>query len=124
MSKGEPYPKIADVAPQPGRRLLVRFRNGAMRLYDCSPLLRKPVFEPLRDEAFFKMVHADPHGYGVIWTDELDLAESEIRLHGRPTSTASMGCESGATTPQAGRRSAPKKRRGAAKYPTARKRRA
>ena len=78
----EKYPKITDVRPQQGNRLLVTFNNGIRKIYDCSPLLNYDVFKPLRNEALFNSVKADKHGYGVIWTDELDLSESEIWIHG------------------------------------------
>ena len=77
------YPLIAQVKAQPDKRLLVRFRNGVTKLYDCKRLLNLPAFEPLRnDETLFRRAHADKHGYGVIWNDELDLAESEVWIGG------------------------------------------
>jgi len=41
------YPKIIDVKPQKGKRLLVTFSDGIKKIYDCSPLLREDVFKPL-----------------------------------------------------------------------------
>jgi hypothetical protein len=84
MKSNKPYPLIADVKVQPNQRLLVWFRNGVKKLYDCTPILALPAFEPLRrDEALFQRARADKHGYAVIWNDEFDLAESEIWLGGR-----------------------------------------
>jgi len=77
------YPRISDVEPRQGKTLLVTFDNGEQRAYDCTPLLRSEVFRPLQDEAIFRCAHADSHGYGVIWNDEIDLAESEVWLNGR-----------------------------------------
>lgn len=77
------YPKIRSVEPQARKTLLVEFDNGVQKTYDCGPLLESEVFRPLRDEAVFRCARADPHGYGVIWNDEIDLAESEIWVHGR-----------------------------------------
>lgn len=120
MSRQETYPKIADVIPRKGRELLVRFRNGATRLYDCTPLLEKSAFQSLRNEAFFRRARADSHGYGVIWSDDVDLAESEVWLRGRPVATRdAMVCESGAAELPA--KAAAKGRRSAVKYPTVRK---
>ena len=83
MKNCRAYPLIADVEAQPNKRLLVRFRNGVKKLYDCKRILALPAFEPLRsDEALFLSAHADKHGYGVIWNDELDLAESEVWIGG------------------------------------------
>ena len=77
------YPKIRNVIPRPDKTLLVTFDNGCKRIYDCKPLLDKEVFSPLQEEAFFRCAHADSHGYGVVWNDEIDLAESEIWLNGK-----------------------------------------
>ena len=78
----ESYPKVAAVQPLPGRRLRVRFSNGRSSVYDCSSLLADSAFCRLADEAFFRNVHADPHGFGVVWNDEVDLSESELWIHG------------------------------------------
>jgi hypothetical protein len=78
------YPKIRSVRPKRGKVLLVTFENGEKKLYDCTPLLQSEVFHPLADEALFRCAHADPSGYGVVWNDDIDLAESEIWINGRP----------------------------------------
>jgi hypothetical protein len=84
MKDYKTYPLIDAVKPQADKRLLVRFRNGITKLYDCRRILKSPVFEPLRDnDALFRRARADKHGYGVIWNDELDLAESEVWLGGK-----------------------------------------
>jgi len=83
MTTATTYPKILDVKPRAGKTLLVTFDNGDRRVYDCTPLLRSDAFQPLRDDAIFRCAHADSHGYGVIWNDDIDLAESEIWLNGR-----------------------------------------
>ena len=77
------YPKIRNVRPKPGKTLLVEFENGERKVYDCTPLLQSEAFRPLQDEAIFRCAHADSHGYGVIWNDDIDLAESEVWLNGR-----------------------------------------
>lgn len=76
------FPKIRQVACGEGRTLLVTFTNGVCKQYDCTPLLQNEAFRPLQQEAFFRLAHADPHGYAVVWTDEVDLAESEIWING------------------------------------------
>ena len=78
------YPKIRSVRPQPGKTLLVEFENGERKVYDCTPLLQSEAFRPLQDEAIFRCAHADSHGYGVIWNDDIDLAESEVWLTDGP----------------------------------------
>lgn len=76
------YPKVKSVEPTQGKRLRVTFANGAVRVYDCAPLLSLEAFRPLENEAFFRNVRSDKHGYGVVWNDDVDLAESELWLKG------------------------------------------
>lgn len=76
------YPRVRSVEALPGKLLRVTFDTGATRYYDCNPLLNLPAFRMLRNEAFFGNVRADPHGYGVLWSDDIDLAESELWIHG------------------------------------------
>lgn len=83
MMTATTYPRIRSVKPRCGKTLLVTFENGDLKVYDCTPLLQMEAFRPLRDEAVFRCAHADSHGYGVIWNDDIDLAESEIWINGR-----------------------------------------
>jgi hypothetical protein len=76
------YPKIKSVTPLSGRRLRVTFATGDTKVYDCSPLLAEEPFGLLEDEAFFRNVHADRTGYGVVWNDNIDLSEAELWLLG------------------------------------------
>jgi len=84
------HPKVRSVVPLTGKRLLVTFENGVQKLYDCSPLLQTDTFRPLRDDWLFRMVRADAGGYGVSWTDELDLSESELWEHGDPVTSEEL----------------------------------
>lgn len=84
MRAVESFPKVTGVEPRPGKKLVVDFDNGERRVYDCSPLLALDAFRPLRDEALFKCARPDATGCGVVWTDEIDLAESELWLCGEP----------------------------------------
>ena len=76
--KTKQYPRIEEVKPLPRRHLVVTFRNGVAKLFDCNPLLGDPTFAPLRDDSLFRAVRVDTGGYGVSWTDGIDLSESEI----------------------------------------------
>jgi hypothetical protein len=78
------YPKVRAVEPLPDKKLLIRFETGEVRLYDCQPLLNEEAFRPLADDSFFRRVYPDPHGYAVIWSDDVDLAESELWTNGKP----------------------------------------
>lgn len=78
----ETYPKVNSVQPLKGKRLLVAFSNDVKKIYDCSPLLAEDTYSALAIDAIFKNVKADQGGYGISWTDEIDLAESELWIHG------------------------------------------
>jgi hypothetical protein len=82
------YPRVRSVRPLAGKRLLVAFATGEERFYDCSPLLAEGAFAALADETLFQRVRADPHGYGVVWNDEIDLAESELWINGNSAEPA------------------------------------
>ncbi len=77
------YPRLKAVEPLTGKRLRVTFVNGKIKIYDCKHLLGQEPFRLLRDEAFFRAVSVEPHGYAVVWNDQVDLAESELWLRGQ-----------------------------------------
>lgn len=82
MSACKGYPRVQSVVPLEGKRLRVAFANGATKIYDCAPLLACAPFKPLADDALFRCVKADAHGYGAVWNDDIDLAESELWENG------------------------------------------
>ncbi len=77
------FPRLRAVEPLAGKMLRVTFVNGAIKVYDCSRLLKEKPFKRLEDETFFRTVHVEPHGYAVVWDDDTDLAESELWIHGK-----------------------------------------
>ena len=76
-------PKIKSIIPSKNLLLLVTFQNSVVKEYDCSQLLSRSAFVPLRDEKIFNSVRVDAGGYGVSWNDELDLSEYELWTNGR-----------------------------------------
>lgn len=87
------YPRITSVRPLGGKRLLVAFDEGTVKVYDCSPLLSSDAFAPLASDGFFFNVQADTHGFGVSWNDQIDLAESELWLRGVTVSPDDVACD-------------------------------
>jgi hypothetical protein len=77
-------PRISSVVPVGDSELLVRFRNGVEKVYDCLPLFARPEFALLKIPAFFRAVQVDNGGYGVSWSDDIDLAEYELWTNGKP----------------------------------------
>lgn len=54
--------------------LEVTFDDGEQRLVNVEPVLHGPVFEPLRDPAFFARVTVDHELGTVVWPNGADLA--------------------------------------------------
>jgi hypothetical protein len=80
-------PRIERITPVEGKRLLVKFVNGVEKTYDCTQLLHLEAFQRLENEGFFKSVSVDPGGYGISWSDDVDLSEHELWVNGKePTS--------------------------------------
>ena len=75
-------PKVLEVYPQHDQSLRVLFDNGVEKVYDCNPIIEKYDFQILRNEAFFKLVHVDPGGYGISWNADIDLSEYELWTNG------------------------------------------
>ncbi len=80
----EPTPRVDTVRPIGPARLLIRFRNGEEKTYDCGGLLSRPGFRLLSVPAFFRAVHVDAGGYGISWNDDIDLSEYELWTNGEP----------------------------------------
>jgi hypothetical protein len=95
----EATPRIDSVRPLEDTRLLVRFRNGEERTYDCSPLLSRPQFHLLSAPAFFRAVRVDTGGYGISWNDDIDLSEYELWTNGTPVANNAMHTDAPASRP-------------------------
>ncbi|MFO1273011.1 MAG: DUF2442 domain-containing protein [Rubrivivax sp.] len=72
-------PRVVAVSRLPDEYALsVAFDNGEQRRLDLRPLLAYPVFERLRDTAFFALARAD-HGT-VAWPGGIDLDPDMVYL--------------------------------------------
>jgi Protein of unknown function (DUF2442) len=71
--------RIVRVAPLPHYRLEVAFEDGVSGIVDLAGDLDGEVFEPLRDEAFFRQVTIDEYGVPT-WPNGADLAPDAIYL--------------------------------------------
>jgi len=62
-----------------GRYLLrVSFNDRTRKTVDVFPLLEGPVFEPLKDPAFFARVVLDPITGTAAWPNDADLAPEAL----------------------------------------------
>lgn len=78
------FHKLKSVTPLPDYTLLANFSDGSVKSYDFRPLLdRLEVYAPLRESpAFWASASVDPGGYGVSWSDEIDISAEELWEHG------------------------------------------
>lgn len=90
MNESEMYSdvKVIKVTPLPGYRLAVEFEDGVKGEIDVSGELWGEVFQPLKDESFFRQVGIDEHGV-VCWPNGLDLAPDAMHYKLASKSVAS-----------------------------------
>ena len=63
--------------------LLAEYENGISKLYDVEPLFdRFQHFQQLKN-GLFQNAAIDMGGYGVVWSDEIDLDAQEIYNNGK-----------------------------------------
>lgn len=58
--------------------LRLGFDDHTLKLVDLSPLLKGPVFEPLRDPEYFARVVLDPVCGTVVWPNGADFAPEAL----------------------------------------------
>lgn len=79
--------RIKSVKPLDNLNILVVFRNGVEIKYDITQLYEKfPQFKKLEEErSLYKAVCVDVGGYGLVWSDELDLDAEDVWQYGTKT---------------------------------------
>ena len=82
------FHKVKSVLPQKNYILLVSFSEGVSKIYDVKPLFKKwDIFNGLKKEHVFDDVKVDQGGYGVSWSDDIDLSCDELFFNGKPIKT-------------------------------------
>lgn len=77
------FHKIKTVNPLEDMIIEVLFNNGIYKKYDLKPLIQRfKVFNELKNLELFNGVKVDPGGYGIIWSEDLDLSSEEIWKNG------------------------------------------
>lgn len=78
------FHKVKSVLPQKNYILLVSFSEGVSKIYDVKPLFKKwDIFNALKKEHVFDDVKVDQGGYGVSWSDDIDLSCDELFFNGK-----------------------------------------
>ena len=58
--------------------LRLSFRDGVEKQVNLLPLLKGPIFRPLRNPAFFRQVRLDPVAGTVVWPNGADIAPETL----------------------------------------------
>lgn len=61
----------------------VRFNDGSEGEIDLAAELDGPIFEPLRDLAYFAQLRVDPDIHTIVWPNGADLAPEFLYDHAR-----------------------------------------
>ncbi len=78
------FHKVKSVLPQKDYFLLVSFTEGVSKIYDVKPLFEKwEVFNNLKKAHVFEEVKVDQGGYGISWSDDIDLSCDELFFNGK-----------------------------------------
>ena len=82
---GEQQPpiKVKSVRPLEGHQLWIRFTTNEEKVFDFSPLLDFPCYQPLKEKAVFDSVYVD---FGVaVWNDgAIDIAPERLYAQSLP----------------------------------------
>ena len=69
-------PKVLDVNPIAGRKVVLAFDTGEERIFDVTPYINGDWFGKLKDSDFFKTVRVV--GNTIEWADGQDIAPHEL----------------------------------------------
>jgi uncharacterized protein DUF2442 len=69
-------PQVVQAEYRGGHRIHVKFGDGQEKTVDFSPWLTGPVFEPLRDENYFRRFFVE--GGTVAWPNGADIAPETL----------------------------------------------
>lgn len=83
------FHKVKDVSALPGMRLSVQFAEGVTKIYEAGSLAEQlPAFRVFGTHPeWFEDVRVDAGGYGIVWSDELDLSCDELWENGTVVET-------------------------------------
>ena len=74
-------------------RLFITFEDGDERLVDLKPHLSGEVFEPLKDEAYFRRFRVNEDLDTVAWENGADFSPDFLYEIGQPVSEATRAAD-------------------------------
>ena len=74
-------PRVTSVSALPGLVLRLQFQNGRQALFDVAPYVEFPVFQRLKDPAYFSRAKVD-HGT-VEWPGGVDFDPDTLYIESR-----------------------------------------
>lgn len=75
-------PKLINVKPLDGFKLLLEYANNERRVLDTEYWLSKPMYESLRDKKMFETVKVS--GISIMWANGLDIAPDDLYEYSEP----------------------------------------
>jgi hypothetical protein len=75
-------PKLTDVRPIDGYKLLLEYANGEKRILDTEYWLSKPMYESLKNKKMFDTVKMA--GISIAWANGLDIAPDDLYEYSEP----------------------------------------
>jgi len=75
-------PRVLTATPTDDYKLILKFTNGELRIFDAQPLLGFAVFQPLANKSFFQSVKV---AYGsVLWPQDIDYCPDVLYAESVP----------------------------------------
>lgn len=78
------HPKIVKIEVVENYKIIAVFNDGSVKEFDFKPLLKEKHYEELNNLSFFKMAKIDAGGYGISWSDMIDIDSNDIWVAGEP----------------------------------------
>ena len=75
-------PKVVSFEIESPVSLRVTFSNEVIKRFSFNDKLSQYPFNALKNEAFFRGAKIDVGGYGISWSDQIDISENELWLKG------------------------------------------
>ena len=83
MIGGAPLsPRVKEVVPTDNFELLLTFNTGERKKFDAKTLFQYPMYAPLMNIGFFKLVKFD--SMCVYWNDEIDICPDSLYAQSVP----------------------------------------